>query len=80
MTTLRQRMIEDIKVRNLSPHTQRIYADRVAQFAKHFGKSPEQLGPEEIRAYQAYLINNKKTSWVVHKHAPIIYQVGLPHL
>jgi site-specific recombinase XerD len=58
-------MIEDMRVRNLSPHTQRIYVDRVAQFAKHFGKSPEQLGPEEIRAYQVYLINNKKASWVV---------------
>jgi integrase/recombinase XerD len=65
MTTLRQRMIEDMRVRNLSPHTQRIYVDRVAQFARHFGKSPEQLGPEEIRAYQVYLINNKKASWVV---------------
>lgn len=65
MTTLRQRMIEDMRVRNLSPHTQRIYVDRVAQFAKHFHKSPEHLGPEEIRAYQVYLINNKKASWVV---------------
>ena len=65
MTTLRQRMIEDMRVRNLSPHTQRIYVDRVAQFARHFGKSPGQLGPEEIRAYQVYMINNKKASWVV---------------
>jgi integrase/recombinase XerD len=65
MTSLRQRMIEYMRVRNLSPHTQRIYVDRVAQFAKHFGKSPELLGPEEIRAYQVYLINNKKVSWSV---------------
>ena len=52
MTALRQRMIEDMKVRNFSPRTQQIYVDRVAKFAKHFGKSPELLGPEEIRTYQ----------------------------
>jgi integrase/recombinase XerD len=38
---------------------------RVAQFAKHFGKSPERLGPEAIRAYPVYWINNKKASWSV---------------
>ena len=65
MTALRQRMIEDMRVRNLSPLTQKIYVDRVAQFAKYFGKSPELLGPEEIRTYQAYLINNKNASWSV---------------
>jgi hypothetical protein len=39
-TPLRQRMIEDTKIRNLSPHTIQAYVDRVAAFAKHFGKSP----------------------------------------
>jgi integrase/recombinase XerD len=63
MTTLRQRMIEDMKVRNLSLNTQNIYVDRVAKFAQHFGKSPELLGPEEIRAYQLYLINVKNAAW-----------------
>jgi integrase/recombinase XerD len=65
MTTLRQRMIEDMRVRNLSPRTQKTYLERVAQFAKHFGKSPELLGPEDIRTYQVYLINQKKASWSV---------------
>ena len=60
MTTLRQRMIEDMRVRNLSLNTQKIYVDRVAKFAQHFGKSPELLGPEEIRTYQVYLINDQK--------------------
>jgi integrase/recombinase XerD len=60
MTPLRQRMLEDMQVRNLSPHTQLSYAQQVSQFARHFGQSPEQLGPEEIRTYQVYLTNEKR--------------------
>jgi integrase/recombinase XerD len=62
MTPLRQRMIEDIRVRNLSSNTQRLYVDRVAKFAQYFGKSPELLGPEDVRAYQVYLIHQKRAS------------------
>jgi integrase/recombinase XerD len=46
--TPRQRMLEDMQVRNLSPHTQRAYIENVARFARHFGRSPVELGPEEI--------------------------------
>lgn len=60
MTPLRQRMIEDIQVRNLSPHTQASYLQQVSLFARHFHTPPERLGPEEIRAYQVYLTNEKK--------------------
>jgi len=60
MTPLRQRMTEDMQVRNLSPCTQTSYVQQVSLFARHFDKSPEQLGPEEIRAYQVYLTNEKK--------------------
>jgi site-specific recombinase XerD len=60
MTALRQRMIEDMQVRNLSPHTQTCYVQQVSLFARHFHKSPEELGPEEIRSYQVYLTNEKK--------------------
>ena len=60
MTKLRQRMIEDMRVRNLALNTQRVYLEQVSRFARHFNKSPEQLGPEEIRAYQIYLINERK--------------------
>ncbi len=52
MTPLRQRMINDMQIRHLSPRTIRTYTDHVAKFAQHFGKSPELLGPEEIRHYQ----------------------------
>jgi integrase/recombinase XerD len=60
MTPLRQRMTEDMQVRNLSPHTQATYLLQVSLFARRFGKSPEALGPEEIRTYQVYLTNEKK--------------------
>jgi integrase/recombinase XerD len=60
MTTLRQRMTEDMQVRNLALNTQTAYVQQVSLFARHFNKSPEQLGPEDIRAYQVYLTNQKK--------------------
>ena len=60
MTPLRQRMLEDMQVRNLSPHTQRAYVENVSKFARHFGRSPAVLGPEEIRAYLVYLTTEKQ--------------------
>ncbi len=60
MTSLRQRMTEDMQVRNLALNTQMSYVQQVSLFARHFDKSPEQLGPEDIRAYQVYLTNEKK--------------------
>jgi integrase/recombinase XerD len=60
MTSLRQRMTEDMQVRNLALNTQMSYVQQVSLFARHFNKSPEQLGPEDIRSYQVYLTNEKK--------------------
>lgn len=60
MTPLRQRMTEDMQVRNLSPRTQESYLFQVSRFARHFNQSPALLGPEEIRAYQIYLTKEKK--------------------
>ncbi len=62
MMSLRQRMIEDMQIRNLSVHTQKCYVLQVSLFARHFSKSPELLGPEQIRAYQIHLTNEKKLS------------------
>jgi hypothetical protein len=60
MTSLRQRYIEDMQVRNFSPVTQASYTREVLGFARYFNKSPELLGPEQIRAYQVYLTNERK--------------------
>ena len=60
MTSLRQRFTEDMQVRNLAPNTQQSYVQQISLFARHFRKSPELLGPEDIRAYQVYLTNEKK--------------------
>jgi integrase/recombinase XerD len=62
MTVLRQRMSEDMQVRNFSQNTQLSYLQQVSLFARHFGKSPAVLGREEIRTYQVYLTNEKKLS------------------
>ena len=60
MTSLRKRMIEDMQVRNLAVGTQQVYVQQISLFARHFHKSPELLGAEEIRTYQIYLTNEKK--------------------
>jgi len=59
-TSLRQRMTEDMQIRNLSPRTQSSYVQQVSMFARHFDKSPAILGLDDIRHYQLYLTNEKK--------------------
>jgi integrase/recombinase XerD len=63
MTPLRQRMIEDLKLRNLAPRTIEIYVNRVVAFARYFGKSPEHLGQSEVRSYLVHLVQEKHVSW-----------------
>jgi integrase/recombinase XerD len=60
MTSLRERMTEDMQVRNLALNTQTSYVQQVSLFARHFNKSPEELGPADIRAYRVYLTNERK--------------------
>jgi site-specific recombinase XerD len=55
MNPLRRLMIEDMTIRNLSPATQRSYLHAVKKFSAHFGRSPDRLGFEEVRAYQVHL-------------------------
>lgn len=60
MTPLRQRMLEELQRRNYSSATIRSYLLAVTQFAGYFAKSPDQLGAEELRRYQLYMLNEKK--------------------
>jgi integrase/recombinase XerD len=62
MTPLRQRLIEDMQLRNMSPETIKGYVGYVSQFARHFGRSPEVLTPEHAREYQLHLLR-RKVSW-----------------
>jgi len=63
MSKLRQRMIQDMKIRNYSPSTIKVYVDRVAKFARYFNQSPDTLTTEHIREFQRYLVEDKLCSW-----------------
>jgi integrase/recombinase XerD len=60
MTPLRQRMLEEMQIRNFSENTRKCYLQQVSLFARHFRRSPDGLGPANIRDYQLYLTNEKK--------------------
>ena len=60
MTPLRQRMLHDMEIRNLAENTQKSYLIQVRSFARHFHRSPELLGPDEIRAWLVYLLEERK--------------------
>jgi len=61
ITPLRQRMLDDMAIRRLAPGTQAFYVSAVAKFAKHFGKSPDLLGYEDVRVYQLHLVQSGLT-------------------
>ena len=56
-------MLEDLQVRNYAIGTREVYINAVAAFARYHGKSPELLGPKEVREYQVHLVKDKKASW-----------------
>jgi site-specific recombinase XerD len=62
MTPLRQRFVDDLRLRNYAPRTIEAYVAGVARFARHFGRSPDQLGCEQVRAFQLHLLE-RKVSW-----------------
>jgi integrase/recombinase XerD len=68
MTPLRQRMTEDLQIRNRSPRTIETYLSHVARFAKFHKRSPDLLGPEEVRAYQIHL-HESGASWTLFNQA-----------
>jgi len=74
MTPLRRRMTEDLILRNRSPQTIRAYTGWVADFARHFHASPDQLGPEHVRSYLLHLVQERQASWNVYRQARLALQ------
>ena len=66
MNPLRKRMQEELQRRNYSESTTVCYLRQITEFAKHFGRSPAQLGPEEIKQFQLHLVQEKKVSWAAY--------------
>lgn len=62
MTPLRKRMLDELQLRNLSANTVERYTSAVQQFARHFGKSPEKLGPEQVREFLLHMMREKKAA------------------
>jgi len=62
VSPLRRRMIDDMSLRNLSPATQRSYLHAVTKFSRYYGRSPDCLGLEDVRAFQVHLVS-QGISW-----------------
>jgi len=62
MSPLRQRFLDDLRLRNYSPRTREAYVAGVARLARHYGRSPDRLGPEEVRAFLLSLVE-RGVSW-----------------
>ena len=75
------RMIQDMQIRNFAASTIDAYTWHVDKFCQHFGKMPDELGLEEIRQYQIYLVNEKRSSWSTFNQAVcglrFLYEVTL---
>jgi integrase/recombinase XerD len=73
MTTLLQRMQDDMTIRNLAPNTQASYIHHISMFTQRLEKSPENVVPDEIRSYQLYL-------WTERKAAPATVAIAVSAL
>jgi len=62
-------MIDEMEMRNYATKTVRTYIEHVARFARYFNKGPDLLGPEDVRTYLLYLVQQKKNSWSTYKNA-----------
>ncbi|MBI4863429.1 MAG: tyrosine-type recombinase/integrase [Candidatus Riflebacteria bacterium] len=63
MGVLGKKMLQDLEIRNYANGTCDNYIRAVAGFSRHFNRPPDQLGPEDVRAYQVFLVKKKKVSW-----------------
>jgi integrase/recombinase XerD len=69
MTPTRQRMLEDMRLRNFSPRTQEAYIRAVAHFTKYFMKPPQTLAADQVRQYLLYLVQERRVSWSLYNQA-----------
>jgi len=60
VTQLKKQMLEELQRRNYAQSTAKQYIRIVRDFAKHYNKAPDQLGPDQIREYSAYLFRERK--------------------
>ena len=63
MTPLRQKMINDMRLRRFSVKTQQAYVQAVAGLARYFNQSPDRLDKEDVRAYLLHLLQDRELSW-----------------
>jgi integrase/recombinase XerD len=63
MTQLRQRIQEDLRLRNFSERTVPLYTHTISEFAKYFHRSADQLGPEHVWTFLLHLLNERKLAW-----------------
>jgi site-specific recombinase XerD len=75
MTPLRQRYIDDLRLKNFSPGTIKVYVLAVAKFARHFGCSPDTLTAEDVRAYFVQLLDRGVT-----RSSCVVIRSALRHL
>src|ERR1700730_661128 len=76
MTHLRKMMLEELERRNYAQTTINCYIQTVEDFARYFRRPPDQLTPEHIREYQAYLFRERKLAASTQFQAP---SLGAPH-
>jgi site-specific recombinase XerD len=69
VTPLRQRLIEDLQLRNFSTHTIEAYVRAVAYFSKRFGHSPDQLTGEQVRQHLLWLVKERRVSWSLYNQS-----------
>jgi integrase/recombinase XerD len=76
MSTLREKMLEDLQLRGITPRTQKKYIREVRDLANYFKKSPEELGEEEVKKYLVHLLEDRKLSTGTYKN----YVAGIKFL
>jgi integrase/recombinase XerD len=83
MSELRTRMIRDMALRGFAPRTHKAYIAAIVRLAKHYRRSPDQITNEEVQAYLAHLLQERKLSWSTCSQAAhafrFLYHVTLGH-